>query len=107
MVMSYILVLMTASSKDEAKKIVHSLLEEKLIACANMIDSVSSVFWWQDKIEEEKEVLVIMKSHQDLFKRVSTRVKELHSYDTSEILALSIVDGSSQYLEWMKKVLNR
>lgn len=105
--MSYILVLMTASSKDEAKKIVHSLLEEKLIACANMIDSVSSVFWWQDKIEEEKEVLVIMKSHQDLFKRVSTRVKELHSYDTSEILALSIVDGSCQYLEWMKKVLNR
>jgi len=105
--MSYILVLMTASSKDEAKKIVYSLLEEKLIACANMIDSVSSVFWWQDKIEEEKEVLVIMKSHQELFKRVSTRVKELHSYDTSEILALSIVDGSCQYLEWMKKVLNR
>ncbi len=105
--MSYILVLMTASSKDEAKKIVRSLLEEKLIVCANMIDSVSSVFWWQDKIEEAKEVLVIMKSHQELFKRLSTRVKELHSYDTPEILALSIVDGSSQYLEWMKKVLNR
>ena len=105
--MSYILVLMAASSKDEAKQIVRSLLEEKLIACANMIDSVSSVFWWQDKIEEAKEVLVIMKSHQELFKRLSTRVKELHSYDTPEILALSIVDGSSQYLEWMKKVLNR
>lgn len=105
--MSYILVLMTASSKDEAKKIVRSLLEEKLIVCANMIDSVSSVFWWQDKIEEAKEVLVIMKSHQELFKRLSTRVKELHSYDTPEILALSIVDGSSHYLEWMKKVLNR
>jgi periplasmic divalent cation tolerance protein len=105
--MSYILVLMTASSKDEAKKIVRSLLEEKLIACANMIDSVSSVFWWQDKIEEEKEVLVIMKSHQELFNKVSKKVKELHSYDTPEILALPIVDGSSQYLEWMKKVLNR
>ena len=105
--MSYILVLMAASSKDEAKQIVRSLLEEKLIACANMIDSVSSVFWWQDKIEEAKEVLVIMKSHQELFKRLSTRVKELHSYDTPEILALSIVDGSIQYLEWMKKVLNR
>ncbi len=105
--MSYILVLMTASSKDEAKKIVRSLLEEKLIVCANMIDSVSSVFWWQDKIEEAKEVLVIMKSHQELFKWLSTRVKELHSYDTPEILALSIVDGSSHYLEWMKKVLNR
>lgn len=105
--MSYILVLMTASSKDEAKKIVRSLLEEKLIACANMIDSVTSVFWWQEKIEEEKEVLVVMKSHQDLFSKVSARVKELHSYDTPEILALPIVEGSMQYLEWMKKVLNR
>jgi periplasmic divalent cation tolerance protein len=105
--MSYILVLMTASSKDEAKKIVRSLLEKKLIACANIIDSVSSVFWWQDRIEEEKEVLVIMKSHKELFNKVSKKVKELHSYDTPEILALPIVDGSSQYLEWMKKVLNR
>jgi periplasmic divalent cation tolerance protein len=105
--MSYILVFMTASSKGEAKKIVRSLLEEKLIACANMIDSVSSVFWWQENIKEEKEVLVIMKSHQELFNKVSTRIREVHSYDTPEILALSIVDGSSQYLEWMNKVLNR
>ena len=104
--MSYILVFMTASSKGEAKKIVRSLLEEKLIACANMIDSVSSVFWWQENIKEEKEVLVIMKSHQELFNKVSTRIREVHSYDTPEILALSIVDGSSQYLEWMNKVLN-
>ena len=104
--MSYILVFMTASSKSEAKKIVRSLLEEKLIACANMIDSVSSVFWWQENIKEEKEVLVIMKSHQELFNKVSTRIREVHSYDTPEILALSIVDGSSQYLEWMNKVLN-
>ena len=105
--MSYILVFMTASSKSEAKKIVRSLLEEKLIACANMIDSVSSVFWWQENIKEEKEVLVIMKSHQELFNKVSTRISEVHSYDTPEILALPIVDGSSQYLEWMNKVLNR
>ena len=105
--MSYILVFMTASSKSEAKKIVRSLLEEKLIACANMIDSVYSVFWWQENIKEEKEVLVIMKSHQELFNKVSTRIREVHSYDTPEILALSIVDGSSQYLEWMNKVLNR
>ena len=98
---------MTASSKSEAKKIVRSLLEEKLIACANMIDSVSSVFWWQENIKEEKEVLVIMKSHQELFNKVSTRIEELHSYDNPEILALPIVDGSSQYLEWMNKVLNR
>ena len=86
-------------------KIVRTLLEERLIACANIIDSVSSFFWWQGKIEEEKEVLVIMKSHESLFKKLSKRVTDLHSYDTPEILALPIVNGSASYLDWMKACL--
>lgn len=96
---------MTASNKEEATKIVRILLEERLIACANIMDSVSSFFWWQRKIEEEKEILVIMKSHEDLFKKLSKRVTELHSYDTPEILALPIVNGSQAYLDWMKTCL--
>ena len=103
--MSYNIVIMTASNKEEATKIVRILLEERLIACANIIDSVSSFFWWQRKIEEEKEILVIMKSHEDLFKKLSKRVTELHSYDTPEILALPIVNGSRAYLDWMKTCL--
>ena len=103
--MSYNIVIMTASNKEEATKIVRILLEERLIACANIIDSVSSFFWWQRKIEEEKEILVIMKSHEDLFKKLSKRVTELHSYDTPEILALPIVNGSQAYLDWMKTCL--
>jgi periplasmic divalent cation tolerance protein len=96
---------MTASTKEEAVRIVHTLLEERLIACANIMDPVSSFFWWQGKIEEEKEVLVIMKSHETLFKKLSKRVMELHSYDTPEILALPIVNGSQSYLDWMKACL--
>lgn len=103
--MSYNIVIMTASNKEEATKIVRILLEERLIACANIMDSVSSFFWWQRKIEEEKEILVIMKSHEDLFKKLSKRVTELHSYDTPEILALPIVNGSQAYLDWMKTCL--
>jgi periplasmic divalent cation tolerance protein len=103
--MSYLIVLMTASNREEAVKIVHTLLEEKLIACGNIVDSVSSLFWWKGKIEEEKEVLVIMKSNEKLFKKLSKRVMELHSYDVPEILALPIVDGSSSYLEWLKGCL--
>lgn len=103
--MSYNIVLMTASTKEEAVRIVHTLLEERLIACANIMDPVSSFFWWQGKIEEEKEVLVIMKSHETLFKKLSKRVMELHSYDTPEILALPIVNGSQSYLDWMKACL--
>jgi len=68
--MAYIIVLMTAKSKEEAEKIVNTLLEERLIACANIIDSVSSLFWWQGKIEKEKEVLAIMKSGVSLFKKL-------------------------------------
>ena len=103
--MSYNIVIMTASSREEAVKIVRTLLEERLIACANIMDPVSSFFWWQGKIEEEKEALVIMKSHENLFKKLSKRVTELHSYDVPEILALPIVEGSQSYLDWMKACL--
>jgi len=103
--MSYIIVLMTASNKEEAIKIVRILLEEKLIACANMIEAISSFYWWKGKIQEDKEVLVIMKSNKNLFKNLSSRIMKLHSYDIPEILAIPIVDGSSSYLDWMKTYL--
>ena len=103
--MKYLIVFMTASSREEAVKIVRTLLEEKLIACANIVDHVSSFFWWQGKIEEEKEVLAIMKSNEKLFEKLSERVAELHSYDVPEVLALPIVDSSSSYLDWLKASL--
>ena len=103
--MSYLIVFMTASNREEAVKIVRTLLEERLIACGNIMDSVSSFFWWKGEIEEEKEVLVIMKSSEKLFKKLSKRVMELHSYDVPEILALPIVDGSASYLDWLKGCL--
>lgn len=105
--MSYNIVFMTAGSREEAVKIVRVLLKEKLIACGNVVDSVSSFFWWHGKIEEEKEVLVVMKSSEKLFKRLSERVKELHSYDVPEVLAVPVVDGSPLYLDWLKSVLSQ
>ena len=103
--MSYLIVFMTASNREEAEKIVRVLLEEKLIACANIIEPVSSFFWWQGKIENEKEVLAIMKSNETLFEKLQKQVTELHSYDVPEILALPIVAGSQSYLNWMKDCL--
>jgi len=103
--MSYLIVFMTASNREEAVKIVRVLLEERLIACGNIVDSVSSFFWWKGEIEEEKETLVIMKSSEKLFKKLSERVRELHSYDVPEILALPVVDGSQAYLDWMNAAL--
>ena len=100
--MSFIIVVMTAPNKQEAVSIVRALLEERLIACANILDPVHSLFWWKGKIAEEKEVLVLMKSQKTLFGKLSERVTALHSYDVPEILALPIVEGSSSYIEWMR-----
>ena len=103
--MSYIVVIMTTSSKEEAARIVSSLLRERLIACANIVGPVSSLFWWQGKIDEENEFLVFMKSHRNLFERLSERVREIHSYDVPEIIALPIIKGSPSYLDWLKASL--
>jgi len=103
--MSYIVVIMTTSNKEEAEKIVRSLLKERLIACANILGPVSSLFWWQGKIDEAKEFLVFMKSHKSLFERLSERVREIHSYDVPEIVALPIIEGSPPYLDWLKTCL--
>lgn len=102
---SYVVVFMTASDKKEALKIVRRLLNERLIACANIVGPVSSLFWWEGKIDEASEFLVIVKSRKDLFKRLSERVKETHSYEVPEILELPITEGLSSYLEWMSASL--
>ena len=98
----FIVVLVTAKDKKEAEKISRGLLEAKLIACANMVEGVQSLFWWQGKIDSSKEVLLVLKSKKDLFRKIITRVKELHSYQNPEIIALPIINGSKDYLGWVQ-----
>ncbi|MFQ6080056.1 MAG: divalent-cation tolerance protein CutA [Candidatus Bathyarchaeia archaeon] len=98
---SYIVVIMTAADKEEALKIVHRLLSERLIACANIVGPVSSLFWWEGKIDEADEFLVFMKSKKELFKRLSERAKEIHSYQVPEIIALPVIEGLPSYLDWL------
>ena len=100
-----ILIFMTVSTREEASKIVHSLLEEKLIACANIIGPVDSFFWWKEKIEKTNEFLVLMKSHGSLFDKISKRVKEMHSYEIPELIALRIEKGLPAYLNWIDTVV--
>ena len=97
----YIVVLVTTKDKNQATKIAKGLLEAKLIACANIIGGVHSLFWWQGKIDSSKEVLLILKTKKSLFKKIEAKVKSLHSYQTPEIIALPIVDGSKPYLDWI------
>ena len=102
---NYIIVLVTTANKVEAEKIAETLLKEKLIACANIINPVTSFFHWSGKVERAEECLVVMKSRLDLFAELADRLKGLHSYEVPEILALPIVEGSKAYLDWMGEVL--
>jgi len=103
----YVVVIVTVANRDEAVKIVRSLLEERLIACANIVGPISSIFWWKGKIEEAGEFLVFMKSHENLFERLSEKIAEIHSYEVPEILALPIIKGSPSYLKWLSKSLQQ
>jgi periplasmic divalent cation tolerance protein len=102
---NYILILVTTKDKQEAEKITKALLNERLIACGNIINPVTSFFHWSGKINNAEECLIVMKSRMDLFAQVAERVKGLHSYEVPEILALPIVDGSKAYFDWMGGIL--
>jgi len=96
---------MTTADRSEAEKIVKKLLDIHLIACANIIGPIESHFWWQNKTEEADEFLILMKSNQKLFAKLSKTIKEMHSYDVPEILAIPIADGFQPYLEWLNASL--
>jgi len=100
-----IVVLVTASSKEEAETISRKILEEKLAACVNIIEGINSYFWWEGKIDTSGEVILIIKTNRRKFKRLASTVKSLHSYDTPEIIALPIIAGDKRYLEWINDSL--
>jgi periplasmic divalent cation tolerance protein len=97
-----IIVLITASTGDEAGKIGTALVDERLAACVNIVPEVRSLFFWEGKTQDERETLLIVKSRLSLMDRLIARVKSLHSYSVPEIIALPIVAGSRDYLDWLK-----
>lgn len=102
-----IVILITASSDDEAAKIASSLVQEHLAACVNIVSSVRSFFFWQGKTQDERESLLICKSRLLHMDRIIQRVKSLHSYTVPEIIALPIISGSADYLEWVKETTSK
>jgi periplasmic divalent cation tolerance protein len=103
--MASILVFMTTATKREAQEIVQTLLDKRLIACANIYGPVESHFRWRDKTEKASEFLVLMKSNHNLFTKLSKIIKRMHSYDVPEILAVPILEGFPPYLKWLNTSL--
>lgn len=102
--MENIVVFITASGEDEAASIARVLVEGRLAACVNIVRNLRSIYSWQGKVEDESEVLMIVKTQKKLFNSLAQKVRELHSYTVPEIIALPIVDGSEDYLKWLKEV---
>lgn len=100
-----IVVLSTCSSAAEAKQVAHALVEKRLAACVNVIAGVRSVYRWKDAIEDEEEVLLVIKTSRPLMDELREEIERLHSYEVPEVIALPVVDGSERYLEWMNREL--
>ncbi len=101
----FYVVFATTKDQAQAKRIAEQLVNERLVACANIVPNVGSVYWWKEKIERADEALLLMKTSSEKLDRLISRVKVLHSYEVPEILALPIERGSPEYLKWLKESL--
>jgi len=98
-------VFITSGSDEEAKRLARVLVEEKLAACVNIISGVDSLYWWKGRIESSREWMLVVKTQGKMVKKVVKRVKEIHSYEVPEVIALPIVEGNRDYLQWISDVL--
>lgn len=98
----YLTVLITAPDRESARKISRHLLEKRLASCINM-SPVSSMYWWEGKIEEAEEILLIVKTTTDKLDALTKEVKAVHPYQVPEVIALPIVGGLKEYLSWVER----
>jgi len=101
--MDYIVVLITASGAEEAEKIARTLVGENLAACVNMQGGVRSIYRWKGEVCDEPEVMMLAKTTSDNFAAIEKRVRELHSYEVPEVIAIPVVMGSKPYLDWIEE----
>ena len=97
-----IVVLSTVESAEDAEKIARRLVEDRLAACVSVVPGVRSFYRWKGKIEDSAEWLLVIKSSRDHFEALRIALEKLHSYEVPEAIALSVVDGSRNYLNWME-----
>jgi periplasmic divalent cation tolerance protein len=98
-----VLGLVTCSSRTEARKVAKAILTRKLAACVNILGGLESHYWWQGKLEDTRECLLLIKTTQTKTRAVTTAVQAVHSYEVPEIIFLPVVAGERRYLNWLRK----
>ena len=98
---SYIQVSTTTETKEQAENIAQHLVEKKLAACVQITGPITSIYRWKGKVEKAQEWLCVIKTREELFDRVETAIKKMHTYETPEIVAVPIIKGSKEYLTWL------
>ena len=100
--MDFILIYITTKDRDQAQSIGRVLVESRLAACANIIDGMQSIYWWNDQICEDSEAVLLVKTRELNFYAIMTKVKELHTYTTPCIISIPLTGGNPDYLAWLE-----
>lgn len=96
-------VYITAGNRAEAVQIGRTLVEARLAACANVIDPVTSIYWWEGAVQEDTEAVLVLKTQAELVPALTERVKAMHSYSCPCVVALPIEDGNPAYIDWIAR----
>jgi len=100
---AYYIVEITVKDRAEAEKIAREILKYRLAACANILPEMKSIYWWKGKLEESREVLLLLKTRKEKVREVIKKAKKLHSYTTPAILVFEIKDADEDYLKWLEE----
>jgi periplasmic divalent cation tolerance protein len=101
-----VIVLSTCPSREEATRIARGLVEERLAACVNIVDSAVSIYRWQGSLQESAEVILVIKSRREIVGALQQRLASMHSYEVPEAIAIPVIDGLPAYLEWLDRELH-
>ncbi|ACO04167.1 MAG TPA: divalent-cation tolerance protein CutA [Persephonella sp.] len=107
MKVEYIVVFITVPDSKTANNIAKKLVEEKLAACVNIVKDINSIYYWKGNIENDDELLLIVKTRLEIFEKLTDFVKKIHPYTVPEVIALPIIAGSDSYLKWIDDTLYR
>jgi periplasmic divalent cation tolerance protein len=99
----YIVIFITAGSPEEARTVAEALLKQRMAACVSIVPEVHSLFWWEGHLDSGNETLLFIKTKASLLDDIVRVVKEVHSYDVPEIIALPLIGGNQDYLDWIGK----